>query len=163
MKVKNGRIEQAMFGAGCFWGVELMFSKIEGVLKATSGYSGGHMRNPTYEQVCSDKSGHAEVVHIEFDPSKVSYEKLLDIFWKNHNPTTINMQGPDVGTQYRSVIFYYDEEQKKKAMKSKEEYQKKLDKKIVTNIEKAQEFYPAEEYHQRYLEKHGQTSCHINY
>lgn len=157
-------MNKALFGAGCFWGIELMFSKIHGVIKATSGYSGGNIKNPTYEQVCSDSTGHAEVVQVEFDPSKVSYEKLLDIFWKNHNPTTLNSQGPDYGTQYRSAIFYYDDSQKKAAEKSKEEYQKVLgSKKIVTQIEKAKEFYAAEEYHQNYLKKHGRTSCHVNY
>ena len=157
--------ETATFGAGCFWGVELMFSKISGVLKTSVGYMGGDpkIKNVTYEMICTDRTGYAEVVQIEFDSDKVSYEKLLDIFWKNHNPTTLNRQGPDFGTQYRSVIFYDNEKQRKAAEKSKKEYQKKISGKIVTQIVPATEYYKAEDYHQNYLKKKGLTSCHINY
>ncbi len=156
-------IEKAMFGAGCFWGVEAMFRQIKGVSATAVGYSGGTTKNPTYENVCSHTTGHAEVVQIEYDPSKVSYDQLLTVFWKGHNPTTLNRQGPDIGDQYRSAIFYYTPEQKAEAITSKE----KLDKSgvhakpIVTQIEPAPEFYRAEEYHQQYLEKRGQSSCHF--
>jgi peptide-methionine (S)-S-oxide reductase len=140
----------AMFGAGCFWGVESTFRKIPGVVDVAVGYSGGHLKNPTYQQVCTDKTGHAEVVWIEYNPEKVTYAQLLDVFFANHNPTTLNRQGPDVGTQYRSVIFYYDDEQKAQALAAKEKI-----KKAVTQIEPASTFYRAEEYHQRYFEKNG--------
>ncbi len=153
--------EQAMFGAGCFWGVQFVFQKTHGVIKTDVGYSGGKMKNPCYEDVCTGETEHAEVVHIIFDPSKISYKKLLDIFWKSHDPTTLNMQWPDVGNQYRSVIFYYNNEQKKTAEKSKNEWQKKTLKKIVTQIFKAMKFYKAEDYHQDYVKKHGSNSCHI--
>ena len=141
-------MKKAMFGAGCFWGVEYNFSKLEGVSEVVSGYSGGKTSNPTYEQVCSNSTEHAEVVMI-------NYEDLLESFWKKHDPTTLNRQGPDIGNQYRSVIFYYDEEQKKIAQKSLDEFQKKLSKKIVTEITKADTFWKAEEYHQKYFEKHN--------
>ncbi|MDO8509235.1 MAG: peptide-methionine (S)-S-oxide reductase MsrA [Nanoarchaeota archaeon] len=158
--------ETATFGMGCFWGVELLFSKIEGVNSATSGYMGGDeikYPNPTYEQVCSDESGYAEVVEVKYDSSKISYKELLKIFFENHNPTTLNRQGPDFGSQYRSVIFYYSGEQKKMAEKVKKEFQDMIGKEreIVTQIVKASTFFPAEEYHQKYLEKRGVTSCHI--
>ncbi|MBS3072443.1 peptide-methionine (S)-S-oxide reductase MsrA [Candidatus Pacearchaeota archaeon] len=155
------KIEKAMFGAGCFWGVQYTFQKIPGVLKTEVGYSGGNIKNPSYEEVCNDKSGHAEVVYIEFDPEKVSYADLLSVFWKSHNPTTINMQWPDVGTQYRSIIFYYSTQQKKEAEESLKRVQKIIPKKIVTEIKKASEFYPAENYHQDYVNKNGANSCHI--
>ena len=153
----------ATFWAGCFWGVEEAFRTLKGVTKTTAGYSGGKKKNPTYEEVCSDETGHAEVVQVEYDPELVSYEKLLNVFWTNHNPTQLNRQGWDVGTQYRSVVFYHDDEQKKIAEKSKKELEKskKWDKPIVTSIEPAKEFYPAEEYHQKYLFKRGKESCHI--
>ena len=154
-------IETAIFGAGCFWGVQYVFSKVKGVLKTEVGYSGGKIKNPTYEEVCSNKSGHAEVVKIEFDPEVVSYEDLLNIFWESHDPTTENMQWPDIGQQYRSMIFYFNDNQREKAEKSKEEIQKQIPKKIVTEIVKAGEFYPAEVYHQDYVKKHGVGSCHI--
>jgi peptide-methionine (S)-S-oxide reductase len=155
-------IAQAMFGAGCFWGVEEMFRQIPGVSHTTVGYCGGKTRNPTYEDVCSHSTGHAEVVLVEYDPTKVTYAKLLDTFWKGHNPTTLNRQGPDVGDQYRSAIFYFTPEQKAEAEASKEKIDKSgtYTKSIVTFIEPAPEFYRAEEYHQRYLEKHGRSSCH---
>jgi peptide-methionine (S)-S-oxide reductase len=146
-------MEKATFGAGCFWGVEAAFQKIQGVKQTTVGYMGGHINNPTYEQVCTDKTGHAEVIQLLFNPAEVSFEKLLDIFWKIHDPTQLNRQGPDIGTQYRSIIFYHNEEQKKLAENSKNKHQKKYNNKIVTDIKPAKEFFPAEEYHQKYLEK----------
>lgn len=154
--------EKAMFAAGCFWGVEDTFRAVPGVLEAFVGYSGGTTENPTYEQVCRHETGHAEVVEVEFDPAKVSYEKLLEVFFANHNPTTMNRQGPDVGDQYRSHIFYYSEDQKKAAVA----YKDKLNKgtyhgKIVTLIDPAKKFWMAEEYHQQYLKKHGLGNCHI--
>ncbi len=148
-------MKKAMFGAGCFWGVEYNFSKIDGVDKVASGYSGGKTNNPTYEQVCSNSTEHAEVVLVEFDDSKVTYEELLEAFWNKHDPTTLDRQGPDVGSQYRSAIFYYDNEQKITAEKSLKHRQNKLNKKIVTEITQTKEFWKAEEYHQKYFEKHG--------
>ncbi|MBI4170227.1 MAG: peptide-methionine (S)-S-oxide reductase MsrA [Candidatus Aenigmarchaeota archaeon] len=153
-------MEKAAFAAGCFWGVEAAFRKVKGVLSTRVGYMGGTMKNPTYEDVCTDNTGHAEAVEVAFDPKKVSYEELLDIFWDVHDPTQLNRQGPDTGTQYRSVIFYHNVAQKKAAMKSKEKLQNSenfRNKKIVTAIELASEFYEAEEYHQRYHEKHGKV------
>ena len=144
-----------MFGAGCFWGVEYNFSKLEGVKEVLSGYSGGKTSQPTYEQVCSNSTNHAEVVLIEFDESLISYKELLDSFWKKHDPTTLNRQGPDVGTQYRSAIFYFDDEQKSLAQESLNNLQQNLDRKIVTEITKADTFWKAEEYHQKYFEKHN--------
>ncbi len=162
----NMREEKACFGAGCFWGVELLFSKTEGVLSAKSGYMGGDegkYPNPSYEQVCSDETGYAEVVEVKFDSDKIKYKDLVKIFFENHNPTTLNRQGPDYGSQYRSVIFYYDNSQKEIAEKIKADYQKMIGKErtIVTQISKAGTFFEAEEYHQKYLEKKGITSCHI--
>jgi peptide-methionine (S)-S-oxide reductase len=145
--------EKATFGAGCFWGVEAEFRKVEGVVDATVGYSGGALENPTYKDVCSGTTGHAEVVEVEYDPSKVSYEELLEVFWENHDPTTLNRQGPDVGTQYRSAIFFHTPEQEAAARASKERAQDRFKKPIVTEITPAAEFYRAEEYHQRYFEK----------
>jgi len=144
-----------MFGAGCFWGVEYNFSKLDGVNEVLSGYSGGKTPDPTYEQVCSNSTDHAEVVLIEFDPSVISYEELLNSFWEKHDPTTLNRQGPDVGTQYRSAIFYFDEEQRNLAQESLNKLQQKLEKKIVTEITEADTFWKAEEYHQKYFEKHN--------
>lgn len=156
-------IEKATFGAGCFWGVEEMFRHIKGVKSATSGYAGGTTANPTYEDVCSHTTGHAEVVEVEFDPNEVAYEKLLDVFWANHDPTTRDRQGPDIGSQYRSVVFYHSPEQKSAAEAKKAELDKsgKFRRPIVTQIEAAPTFYRAEEYHQRYLEKHGRSHCAI--
>ena len=145
--------EKAMFGAGCFWGVEAEFRKVEGVVEVASGYSGGHTENPTYGDVCSSATGHAEVVEVEYDPSKVSYEELLELFWTHHDPTQLNRQGPDVGSQYRSVIFFYTPEQEDAARASKEKAQSRFKNPIVTEIKPASEFYRAEEYHQRYFEK----------
>ena len=152
----------AMFGAGCFWGVEAAFRQLPGVIDAVSGYSGGTLENPTYQQVCTGRTGHAEVVQVTYDPQQVTYGQLLDLFWRMHNPTTLNRQGPDVGTQYRSAIFYTTPEQAQEARESKAalESSGKFNKPIVTQIEAATPFYPAEEYHQRYNEKHG-VSCHI--
>jgi peptide-methionine (S)-S-oxide reductase len=153
--------EKATFGAGCFWGVEETFRKLKGVTSTAVGYAGGTKENPTYEDVCSDETGHAEVVQVEFDPSQISYDDLLDVFWSNHNPTTLNRQGPDIGTQYRSVIFYHSPEQKTAAEKSKIDIGSRLNRPIVTQIEPARNFWRAEEYHQRYLEKRGQSHCAI--
>lgn len=153
----------ATFGAGCFWGVEELYRKIPGVTETAVGYMGGTTERPTYEDVCSDSTGHAEVVQVTYDPEKVSYEKLLDLFWTNHNPTTMNRQGPDVGTQYRSAIFFHSPEQEAIAQKSKKDLEasKKWSGPIVTEIIPAQTFWKAEEYHQQYLAKRGEASCHI--
>ncbi len=156
---------QASFGAGCFWGVEAEFRAVPGVIETAVGYQGGTLKNPTYEDVCSGRTGHAEVVHVEFDPSKVSYQQLLEVFWANHDPTTPNRQGPDHGTQYRSVVFTYTPQQKEEAeaFKAKLETEKRFSRPIVTQIVPAPEFYRAEEYHQRYLEKRGQRSCALGH
>ena len=146
-------MEKATFAAGCFWHVEEAFRKVKGVIDAKVGYTGGHMEKPTYEMVCTDETGHAEAIEITYNPQVISYEKLLEIFWSIHDPTQINRQGPDVGTQYRSAIFYHNEKQKKAALKSKEEKQKKLKNRIATEIASVKDFYKAEEYHQRYTEK----------
>ncbi|MBI2125857.1 MAG: peptide-methionine (S)-S-oxide reductase MsrA [Thaumarchaeota archaeon] len=150
-------MEKATFGAGCFWHVEDDFRKVNGVTSTTVGYMGGRLKNPTYEDVCTDKTGHVEVVQVEYDPSKVSYEDLLNLFWGNHDPTTPNRQGPDEGTQYRSAIFFHNAEQEKLAKASKEKLQEsgKYRKPIVTEIAPASEFWRAEEYHQQYYEKCG--------
>jgi peptide-methionine (S)-S-oxide reductase len=155
--------EKATFGAGCFWGIEPTFRQTSGVTDAVVGYAGGKTKNPTYEDVCSDETGHAEVVEVTFDPSKVSYDTLLDLFWSNHDPTTRNRQGPDVGSQYRSVIFYHSPEQKAAAEAKLAELEKsgRFRRPIVTQIEPAPAFYRAEEYHQQYLAKHGRTHCAI--
>ena len=155
-------MQKAIFGAGCFWGVELTFSKIEGVESTAVGYCGGGVPDPTYEIVCAGQSGHAEVVLVEFDPDKVSYNNLLDTFWSLHDPTTLNRQGPDIGTQYRSVIFFQDEDQAVVAETSKEKLQEsgRFINDIVTEIVPAAEFYRAEEYHQKYLEARGLGNCH---
>ena len=156
---------QASFGAGCFWGVEAAFRRLPGVRETAVGYQGGTFKNPSYEDVCSGRTGHAEVVHVEFDPTQTSYDQLLEVFWSNHDPTTLNRQGPDVGTQYRSVIFYYTPQQKTEAEASKArlEASRRFPRAIVTEILPAPDFYRAEEYHQRYLEKRNQQSCVIGY
>lgn len=156
-------MEQAMFGAGCFWGVEATFRQIPGVIDVAVGYSGGSMENPAYEDVCTGKTGHAEVVHVTFDASQVAYEALLDVFWKCHNPTTLNRQGPDIGTQYRSVIYYFNEGQRRAAEHSKNALNDQGIHRspVVTEISAAEPFYRGEEYHQRYLEKRGLAHCHI--
>jgi peptide-methionine (S)-S-oxide reductase len=155
--------EIATFGAGCFWGVEAKFRAVPGVLDAVSGYSGGHTVNPSYKDVCTDETGHAEVVQVTFDPAKVSYETLLDTFWQMHDPTQVNRQGPDFGSQYRSAIFFHSPAQEAAAKKSKAAFEAsgKLRGPIATEITAAGPFYRAEEYHQRYLEKRGAASCHI--
>ena len=155
--------EIATFGAGCFWGVEANFRRIPGVIEAISGYSGGHKENPSYREVCTDTTGHAEVVQVTFDPEKVTYEQLLDAFWKMHNPTQVNRQGPDFGKQYRTAIFFHSPAQEAAAKKSKQAHDAsgKFRQPIATEITSAGPFWPAEEYHQRYLEKRGATSCHI--
>ena len=155
--------ELATFGAGCFWGVEDAFRRVPGVTDVVVGYSGGHTENPTYRDVCTDETGHAEVVQVTYDAAKVSYEQLLDTFWQTHDPTQVNRQGPDVGTQYRSVIFFHSPEQEATAKKSKAalEASGKLRRPIATEITPAGPFYRAEEYHQRYLEKRGASSCHF--
>jgi peptide-methionine (S)-S-oxide reductase len=152
---------QATFAAGCFWGVEEAFRTLKGVTSTAVGYMGGTLKNPTYEEVCTDRTGHAEVVQLEYDPAVVTYEELLDVFWKNHNPTTLNRQGPDFGTQYRSAIFFHTPEQEAAAKAAKEKAQVRFSRAIVTEITPAATFWRAEDYHQRYLQKRGQASCHI--
>ncbi len=147
---------KATFAAGCFWHVEDLFRKVKGVSSVTSGYTGGTMPSPRYQDVCTDRTGHAEAVQVEYDPEQVSYDELLKVFWENHNPTTLNRQGPDVGTQYRSAIFYHDAEQEKTAKESMKKLQDSMpEKKVVTEITPAKEFFGAEEYHQKYFEKQG--------
>ncbi len=153
--------KKATFAAGCFWGVEAAFRETPGVLRTTVGYTGGFTKNPTYEQVCSHTTGHAEAVEVEFDPDQISYEKLLDVFFGIHDPTQLNRQGPDIGDQYRSAIFVHDDEQAAEAAASKDEHAKDFARPIVTEITPASTFYPAEDYHQRYLEKRGMASCVI--
>ena len=148
-------MEKALFGAGCFWGVEETFRKIPGVINTQVGYSGGNINNPTYELVCKGDTNHAEVVLLEFDEKEVSYEKLVEHFWKCHDPTTLNRQGPDIGTQYRSVIYYFNEIQKKVSQNSKEQFAKINNLNIVTEISEAREYFKAEEYHQKYIQKTG--------
>ncbi len=154
--------EKATFAAGCFWGVEEVFRQVRGVSSTTVGYTGGSFDNPTYEDVCTGKTGHAEAVKVEFDPARVSYEELLTVFFENHDPTTLNRQGPDVGTQYRSAIFCHTPQQMTaaKAIKEKLERDGRYRKPIVTEIVPASKFYRAEEYHQRYLQKRGGSRCH---
>lgn len=156
-------MEKATFGAGCFWGVEEAFRTTPGVLETAVGYEGGRTQNPTYRDVCTDTTGHAEVVQIQFDPQKISYEQLLLLFFQLHDPTTLNRQGPDIGTQYRSVVFYHSEAQRELAAKIKSGLQAsgRYSRPIVTEIVPAQTFYPAEEYHQKYLMKKGVSSCGI--
>lgn len=156
-------MEKATFGAGCFWGVEAAFRQVEGVKSTAVGYSGGTFENPTYQDVCSGRTGHAEVVEVQYDPAVVSYDELLKVFWENHDPTTLNRQGPDVGAQYRSAIFYHTPEQEAAASASKEALDKsgQYRRPIVTEITPASTFYRAEEYHQQYFEKRGISHCHI--
>lgn len=160
---EEAKLEYATFGAGCFWGVEDIFRGTKGVVATAVGYAGGRTEKPSYKQVCYDETGHAEVVHLQFDPAQVSYDALLEVFWANHNPTTLNRQGPDIGDQYRSVIFTHGEAQKATAEKSKASQQsagKWASRTIVTVIEPAPKFYPAEDYHQQYLFKRGLSNCH---
>lgn len=153
----NVHLEKATFGAGCFWCVEAVFERLDGVQSVVAGYAGGTKANPSYEEVCTGKTGHAEVAQITYDPAKVSYEKLLELFWKAHDPTTLNRQGADVGTQYRSVIFYYDEQQRLAAEKSKAEAAKHFADPIVTEIKPLDKFYEAENYHQDYFRNHPEA------
>jgi peptide-methionine (S)-S-oxide reductase len=153
--------ERATFGAGCFWGVEVAFRNVPGVLDTAVGYEGGTLANPTYEDVCSKTTGHAEVVQVEFDPDEVSYDELLDVFWDVHDPTQVNRQGPDVGSNYRSVIFFHSPDQQEQALASKARAQARFDRPIATEITQASDFWRAEEYHQQYLVKRGVASCRI--
>ena len=154
---------KATFAAGCFWGVEETFRQTPGVIATQVGYTGGRTHNPTYKEVCTDRTGHAEAVEVEYDPAKVSYAELLRIFWENHDPTTLNRQGPDVGSQYRSAIFYHSPEQKAEAEDSKRELDRsgRFRRPIVTEVVPAETFYRAEEYHQQYLAKRGISHCHF--
>ena len=154
---------KATFAAGCFWGVEATFRQVPGVISTRVGYTGGNLHNPTYKDVCTDRTGHAEAVEVDYDPAKVNYEQLLDIFWENHDPTQLNRQGPDWGTQYRSAIFFHSPEQEQQARASKDKLQNsgRFGRPIVTQIVPAATFYEAEDYHQQYLEKRGLASCHI--
>ncbi len=156
-------LKKATFAAGCFWGVEATFMKVKGVVQTEVGYMGGHTGSPTYRDVCTDRTGHAEVVQVTYDDSAVSYEQLLDVFWKSHDPTQKNRQGPDVGTQYRSAVFYHDEEQRSSAERSKEtmDASGRFKRPVATMLEKAGPFWRAEEYHQKYLQKKGLDTCHI--
>jgi peptide-methionine (S)-S-oxide reductase len=149
----------ATFGAGCFWGVEAAFRQVEGVTATRVGYSGGTLENPTYEDVCSHTTGHAEVVEVTYDDEQVSYDDLLQVFWRKHDPTQLNRQGWDIGDNYRSAIFFHDEEQREAALRSKEDEQANWRAPIVTQIEPAKTFYEAEDYHQQYLEKRGRSTC----
>jgi peptide-methionine (S)-S-oxide reductase len=153
--------EKATFGAGCFWGVEVAFRNVPGVTDTAVGYMGGTVANPTYEQVCTDRTGHAEVVQVEYDPDEVSYEQLLDTFWGEHDPTQRNRQGPDVGSQYRSVVFFHSPEQQEQALASKARIQGQNGEPVVTEIVPASDFWRAEEYHQQYLVKRGVATCRI--
>jgi peptide-methionine (S)-S-oxide reductase len=158
----ENNLEMATFAAGCFWGVEEAFTKTKGVKSTRVGYIGGNLPNPTYEDVCTDRTGHAEALQVKYDPKEISYEELLDLFWSIHNPTTENRQGPDIGSQYRSIIFYHTPEQESIAKKSKQELDdsNKFQNKIVTEIVHASTFYPAEDYHQKYYQKIGGGSCY---
>jgi peptide-methionine (S)-S-oxide reductase len=153
--------ETATFGAGCFWGVEIAFRNVPGVTDTAVGYEGGTLPNPTYEDVCSHTTGHAEVVHVEFDSEEVSYEELLDVFWDVHDPTQVNRQGPDIGDNYRSVIFFHSPEQQEQALESKARVQGRFERPIATEITPASDFWRAEEYHQQYLVKRGRATCRI--
>lgn len=159
-EIRNHQTDTATFGAGCFWCVEAVFQELNGVLSVTSGYMGGQVKNPTYKEVCTGQTGHAEVAQIVYDPSKISFAELLEVFWQTHDPTTLNRQGADVGTQYRSAIFYHSPEQQEEA----ERYKKELnasgawDKPIVTEISAAEVFYPAEDYHQNYYNQNGEAA-----
>jgi len=156
-------MEKATFAAGCFWGVEARFQQLPGVIATAVGYEGGSLASPTYQQVCTDRTGHAEAVDIDFDPSKITYQQLLDEFFALHDPTQLNRQGPDWGSQYRSAVFYHSPEQEKTAKETiaRLTAEKKFSKPIVTQVVPAETFWRAEEYHQKYLEKRGQVSCHI--
>jgi len=160
---EGAKMEKAMFGAGCFWGVEAAFRAVPGVTQTAVGYSGGHLPKPTYQDVCSGRTGHAEVVLVEFDPAKVTYDQLLKTFWESHDPTQVNRQGPDVGAQYRSAIFFFTPQQEAAARASKQQLEAsgRLRRPVATEITPAPEFWRAEDYHQQYFEKRGIASCHI--
>lgn len=159
---REGSVEEkATFGAGCFWGVEADFRRLEGVTGTRVGYSGGRVDDPTYEDVCSHTTGHAEVVEVTYDPAQIAYEELLNVFWSSHDPTQLNRQGPDIGDQYRTVIFFHNTEQQASATRSKAEVQARFDRPVVTQIEPAPAFWEAEDHHQRYLEKRGLASCTV--
>ncbi len=151
--------KKATFGAGCFWGVEAAFRQLDGVTRTRVGYSGGTLENPSYEDVCSHTTGHAEVVEVTYDPDQVSYDQLLEVFWRKHDPTQLNRQGWDIGDQYRSVIFFHDADQNEAALSSKAHEQSRYTEPVVTLVEAAQTFFEAEDYHQQYLEKRGQSTC----
>jgi peptide-methionine (S)-S-oxide reductase len=153
--------EKATFAAGCFWGVEAAFRQLPGVTATRVGYAGGHTDDPTYEDVCSDTTGHAEAVEVEFDPDEISYDRLLDVFWRKHDPTQVNRQGYDVGSQYRSAIFFHTPEQEETAVRSRAEVQAQTAGRVVTELVPAGPFFEAEDYHQQYLEKRGRSSCHV--
>jgi methionine-S-sulfoxide reductase len=155
--------QSALFGAGCFWGVQFYFDQVPGVLQTSVGYSGGHTQNPTYEQVCTHTTGHAEVVRLEFDPQVVQYETLVRHFFRLHDPTQLNRQGPDIGDSYRSVIFYTDDSQRVVAGRVRDEMQPEYDQPIVTEVQAAGDYYPAEDYHQKFAERTGRGMCHIPY
>ena len=154
-------MEKATFAAGCFWGVEDAFRQVTGVTDAAAGYTGGTLEGPTYEDVCSDATGHAEAVQVEFDPAQVSYDELLSVFWRIHDPTTPNRQGPDVGSQYRSAVFFHSPEQEERALRTKAAIQAALPVPVVTEVVPAETFFAADDYHQQYFEKMGRTSCHV--
>jgi peptide-methionine (S)-S-oxide reductase len=156
-------METATFAAGCFWGVEEAFRRTPGVTSTAVGYMGGRLEDPSYQAVCTDRTGHAEVVQVQFDPDQISYDRLLELFWRTHDPTTLNRQGPDVGTQYRSAVFYHDEAQRESAvaMKQRLDSRGSFRRPIVTEITPASTFWRAEEYHQQYVQKHGGSSCHL--
>lgn len=156
-------MQQALFAAGCFWGVQYYFDEVPGVTETTVGYTGGYTEDPTYEEVCSHTTGHAEAVLITFDPKRVSYETLVKHFFRMHDPTQLNRQGPDIGDSYRTAIFYFDDEQQKIAEKIKQSSQANFQEPIVTEITKAGEFYEAEDYHQKFTERTGRGMCHIPY
>jgi peptide-methionine (S)-S-oxide reductase len=159
--MEQSKYEKATFGAGCFWGVEAAYRQIQGVKSTRVGYSGGHTTEPTYREVCAGNTNHAEVVEVTFDPEKVSYEELLDVFWANHDPTQVNRQGPDVGSQYRTVVFFHSPEQEKSAQASRDSLQERTPRPIATQIVAAEPFWEAEDYHQQYLEKRGLSTCKI--
>ncbi|CAN5572284.1 peptide-methionine (S)-S-oxide reductase MsrA [soil metagenome] len=159
--MEQSNYETATFGAGCFWGVEAAYRQIQGVKSTRVGYAGGNTTKPTYREVCAGNTNHAEVVEVTFDPTRVSYEELLDVFWANHDPTQVNRQGPDVGTQYRTVVFFHSAEQEKSALASRDTVQEQSARPIATQIVPAEEFWEAEDYHQQYLEKRGLSTCKI--
>jgi methionine-S-sulfoxide reductase len=154
--------KKATFGAGCFWGVEAAFRRLEGVTATRVGYAGGRTERPSYKDVCSDRTGHAEVVEVTYDPERIAYDDLLAVFWAEHDPTQVNRQGPDVGSQYRTVVFVHDEEQRRAAEASREREQARHARSIATTIEAAPPFWEAEDYHQQYLEKRGLATCHVS-